>query len=285
VVEMTDLNTIEKPNWCPGCGDFGILLALKKAIIELGIAPENTAIISGIGCSGKVPHWVRTYGLHGIHGRALPVAAAVKLANHELTVFAVGGDGDGYGIGMCHFIHAMRRNIDMTYIVHNNMIYGLTTGQTSPTSEKGMKTKSTPSGVIEVPVNPISLALSSGATFVSRTFAGDVEHLRKTIVDAVKHRGFSLVDVFQPCVSFNRINTYEWYKQRVYDLQAGGHDTSDKQAAFSKAHEWGERIPIGVFYKVSEPTYEDELPQLKDAPLVKQHIGDIDISALMDELV
>ena len=285
MVEMPELNTIEKPNWCPGCGDFGILLAIKKAIIELDIAPENTAIIAGIGCSGKVPHWVRTYGLHGIHGRALPVAAATKLSNHELTVFAVGGDGDGYGIGMCHFIHAMRRNIDMTYIVHNNMIYGLTTGQTSPTSEKGMKTKSTPTGVIEVPVNPIALALSSGATFVSRSFAGDVKHLTKTIVDAVNHRGFSLVDVFQQCVTFNRVNTYDWYKERVYDLQDDGYDAADKTLAFEKAHEWGERIPIGVFYKVSEPTYEDELPQLKDMPLVKQSIDDIDISALMEEFV
>ena len=285
MVEMPELNTIEKPNWCPGCGDFGILLAIKKAIIELDIAPENTAIIAGIGCSGKVPHWVRTYGLHGIHGRALPVAAATKLSNHELTVFAVGGDGDGYGIGMCHFIHAMRRNIDMTYIVHNNMIYGLTTGQTSPTSEKGMKTKSTPTGVIEVPVNPIALALSSGATFVSRSFAGDVKHLTKTIVDAVNHKGFSLVDVFQQCVTFNRVNTYDWYKQRVYDLQETGYDASDKTLAFEKALEWGERIPIGVFYRVSEPTYEDELPQLKDMPLVKQSIDDIDISALMEEFV
>lgn len=285
MVEMTDLTSIEKPNWCPGCGDFGILLAIKKAFIGLELEPENTAIISGIGCSGKVPHWVRTYGLHGIHGRTLPVAAATKLSNHELTVFAVGGDGDGYGIGMCHFIHAMRRNIDMTYIVHNNMIYGLTTGQTSPTSEKGMKTKSTPTGVIEHPVNPISLALSSGATFVSRSFAGDVEHLRKTIMDAVRHRGFSLVDVFQPCVTYNRVNTYEWYKARVYDLQDDGYDASDKIKAFMKANEWGEHIPIGVFYSVSEPTYEDELPQIKEVPLVKQSIDDIDISALMEDFV
>ena len=209
MVKMTELNTIDRPNWCPGCGDFGILMALKGAIVELNIEPENVAIISGIGCSGKVPHWIRTYGLHGIHGRALPVASAVKLTNHELTVFAVGGDGDGYGIGMCHFIHAMRRNINMTYIVHNNMIYGLTTGQTSPTSEKGTRTKSTPSGAIEVPVNPMALAISSGATFVARTFAGDVKHLQKTIVDAVKHRGFSLVDVFQQCVSYNHVNTYD----------------------------------------------------------------------------
>jgi len=285
MVRMLDINTIGKPNWCPGCGDFGILLALKGAVVELNIEPDNIVIVSGIGCSGKVPHWIRTYGLHGIHGRPLPVAAAAKLSNHELTVFAVGGDGDGYGIGMCHFIHAMRRNIDMTYIVHNNMIYGLTTGQASPTSEKGMRTKSTPSGVIEVPVNPIALAISSGATFVARSFAGDVKHLQKTIVSAVKHRGFSLVDVFQPCVTFNFINTYDWYKQRVYELETVGHNPQDKMAAFVKSQEWGEKIPIGVFYKVLSPTYEDELPQIKEMPLVKQGIDKVDISKLMEDFV
>ncbi len=285
MVRMIDLTTEDKPNWCPGCGDFGILLALKGALVELNLEPENVVIVAGIGCSGKVPHWIRTYGLHGIHGRVLPVAAACKLANHELTVFGVGGDGDGYGIGMCHFIHAMRRNIDMTYIVHNNMIYGLTTGQVSPTSEKGMKTKSTPSGVIEVPVNPIALAISSGATFVARSFAGDVKHLQKTIVGAVEHRGFSLVDVFQPCVSFNFINTYDWYKQRIYDLETVGHNVADKMAAFVKSQEWGEKIPIGVFYKVTLPTYEDELPQIKEMPLVKQGIDKVDISRLMEDFV
>lgn len=285
MVKMTDLNVIDRPNWCPGCGNFGILIALKGAIVELNIEPENIAMISGIGCSGKVPHWIRTYGLHGIHGRALPVATAVKLANNGLAVFTVGGDGDGYGIGMCHFIHTMRRNIDMTYIVHNNMIYGLTTGQTSPTSEKGVRTKSTPAGVIEVPVNPIALAISSGATFVARSFGGDVKHLQKTIVAAVKHRGLSFVDVFQPCVSFNYVNTYDWYKQRVYDLQDAGHDTTDKIKAFTKSQEWGEHIPIGIFYEVLSPTYEDELPQIKDTPLVKQPIDNIDISGLMDDFV
>ncbi len=173
----------------------------------------------------------------------------------------------------------------MTYIVHNNMIYGLTTGQTSPTSERGMKTKSTPSGVIEVPVNPIALAISSGATFIARSFAGDVKHLQKTIVEAVKHRGFSLIDVFQPCVSFNPVNTYDWYKQRIYDLETVGHNPQDKNAAFVKSQEWGERIPIGVFYRVLSPVYEDELPQIKEAPLVKQGIDNVDISSLMDGFV
>lgn len=285
MVRMIELNTINKPTWCPGCGDYGILLALKYAIVELDIEPENIVIVSGIGCSGKLPHWIRTYGLHGIHGRVLPVASAIKLSNHKLTVFGVAGDGDGYGIGMCHFIHTMRRNIDMTYIVHNNLIYGLTTGQTSPTSEKGTRTKSTPSGVIEIPVNPIALAISTGATFVARGFAGDVKHLKSIIVEAVKHRGFSLIDILQPCVTFNRVNTYDWYKQRVYDLQAEGYNPEDRHKAFMKAQEWGERIPIGIFYKVLLPTYEDELPQIRHTPLVEQSIQDIDISKLMDEFV
>lgn len=285
MVSTKELTTIEKPNWCPGCGDYGILKALKGAISELELEPENVVIVSGIGCSGKIPHWIKTYGFHGIHGRALPAATGVKLSNHELTVIAMGGDGDGYGIGTCHFIHTMRRNIDMTYIVHNNMIYGLTTGQTSPTSAKGTRTKSTPSGVIEVPINPIALGLSTGATFIARSFASDVKHLQKTIIQAIKHRGFSLVDVFQPCVSFNHINTYDWYKERLYKLEDEGHDTKDRQAAYLKAHEWGDRIPIGVFYKVLLPTYEDELPQIKDTPLVKQNIDNIDVSDLMNDFI
>lgn len=282
---IADLNTLGKPNWCPGCGDFGILMALKGALIELGLQPEETVVVSGIGCSGKVPHWVRTYGIHSIHGRPLPVATGVRLANTGLTVFAVSGDGDGYGIGMCHFIHAMRRNLDITYIVHNNMVYGLTTGQTSPTSEKGFRTKSTPSGVIEVPVNPIALAISSGATYVARSFAGDAKHLQKMIVDGTRHRGFALIDIFQPCVTFNHVNTYEWYKQRLYKLEESGHDPKDKARAFAKSQEWGAKIPIGLFYMEEKPTYEDELPQIAKMPLAKQDISRVDISSLMEDFV
>jgi len=202
-----------------------------------------------------------------------------------LAVIVVGGDGDGYGIGVGHFIHAMRRNLDMTYIVTNNQVYGLTTGQTSPTSDKGFATKSTPTGVIEMPVNPIALAIASGATYISRGFSKEMKHLTKLIVDGVRHKGFALVDVLQPCVTFNRKNTYEWFSERVYKLEETDHDVTDKQAAFMKSLEWNDHIPIGLFYREIRPTYEDELPQIAEAPLVKQRIEDIDITALMDEFI
>jgi len=232
-----------------------------------------------------MPHWINTYGFHGIHGRPLPIATGAKLANNNLTVIAVGGDGDGYGIGIGHFIHSMRRNLNITYIVTNNQVYGLTTGQTSPTSDKGFATKSTPTGVIEVPINPIALAIASGATYISRGFSKEMRHLTKLIVDGLKHKGFTLVDVLQPCVTFNRKNTYDWFSERVYKLEEKGHNVTDKQAAFLKALEWNDRIPIGLFYKETKPTYEDELAQIVEMPLVKQRIEDIDIRHLMDEFV
>ncbi len=281
MVEIKDFNTLGKPNWCPGCGNYGILMALKQALVELELEPHNIFISSGIGCSGKVPHWIRTYGIHGIHGRPLPPATGVHLANTELTVIAVGGDGDGYGIGTAHFIHTMRRNLDITYLVHNNMIYGLTTGQTSPTSSKGFRSKSTPAGVIEVPVNPIALALASGATFIARGFAGDVKHLRSLIVEGIRHRGFALIDIFQPCVTFNKINTYDFWKERVYKLEESGHDPRDKNLAWERAQENEDKIPIGVFYREERPTYADEIPHLS-TPLVKQSL-EADITELMEE--
>jgi 2-oxoglutarate ferredoxin oxidoreductase subunit beta len=287
MVELKDLEAgtrvSPKPNWCPGCGNYGILTALKSIIVELQIEPANIVNSSGIGCSGKVPHWIRVYGLHGIHGRALPVATGIKLANHKLTVIAEGGDGDGYGIGACHFVHAMRRNLDITYIVHNNKVYGLTTGQTSPTSDKGFVTKSTPFGVIEPALNPIAVALSTDATFVARGFAGDLKHLKQLLKQGIQHKGFALIDIFQPCVSFNHVNTYQWYKQRIYNLQEEGHDASDKQQAFARAMEWGERIPLGVFYQEQRPTYEDELPQIQTQTLLEQDITNIDITELMED--
>lgn len=251
------------------CGDFGILLALKNALVELGRDPKDVVVVSGIGCSGKLPHYIKTYGFEGLHGRALPVASGVKLANHGLTVVTVGGDGDGYGIGMGHFIHSLRRNIDITYIVHNNQIYGLTTGQYSPTSHKGTISSSSPYGSLEEPVNPLTLALSSGCGFVSRGFAGDIKHLTQLIVSAIKYRGFSLVDVLQPCVTFNKLNTFAWFMQRVKKLEQENHNPADFSAALNQALQWGDRIPIGVFYNVPRPLYEDGLPQLA-SPLVKQ---------------
>ncbi len=287
VIEMnpTDYNSPNKPDWCNGCGDFAILLSLKNALAERNLASKDTVVVSGIGCSGKLPHFAKTYAYESLHGRALPVATGVKLANNKLTVIAVGGDGDGYGIGMGHFMHAMRRNIDMNYIVHNNQIYGLTTGQTSPTSEKGMKSKSTPHGVIEVPVNPLAIAIAGGATFVARGFSGDLKHLTSLISQAIAHKGFALVDVLQPCVTFNKINTYPYFQKNCYKLEEKGHDPKDKMKAFERAQEWGEgKIPIGVFYKEERPTYEDELPTIAEKPLAHQDVSNVDISKLLDEL-
>ncbi len=280
---VMQFNNANKIQWCPGCGDFAILLALKNAIADMGLENHQVCVASGIGCSGKLPHYIKTYGFESLHGRSLPPATAIKLANHEMTVFAVGGDGDGYGIGMGHFIHTCRRNMDMTYIVHDNQIYGLTTGQTSPTSEKGFKTKSTPHGAIEVPVNPMMLAIASGATFVARGFSGDMKHLVSLIKQGAQHKGFALIDVFQPCVTFNKINTFKFFQERVYKLEEAGYDPSNKMKALEKSMEWGEKIPIGVLYKEDRPTYEDELPQIAKVPLVKQPIDNISIDKLMDE--
>lgn len=269
--------------WCPGCGNFSILAALKKAIVDLKLEPHNVVIASGIGCSGKLPHFIKTYGFESLHGRSVAAASGIKLANHTLNVIAVGGDGDGYGIGMGHFVHACRRNYDMTYIVHDNQIYGLTTGQTSPTSEQGFKTKSTPEGVLEVPVMPPALAIASGATFVARAFAGDLAHLSQIIKEGIAHRGFSHIDVMQPCVTWNKLNTFDYFRKRIYKLQDEGHDTSDKMGALAKACEWGQRIPVGIFYKEERPTYEDGLPQLKNGPLAKHDISNVDISGILSE--
>jgi 2-oxoacid:acceptor oxidoreductase, beta subunit, pyruvate/2-ketoisovalerate family len=285
MVELAQLKTVWQPNWCPGCGNFPIWHSLKRAIVELNLEPHNVAIFSGIGCSSKMPHWINTYGFHGIHGRPLPIATGARLANNNLTVIAVGGDGDGYGIGISHFIHAMRRNLNITYIVTNNQVYGLTTGQTSPTSDKGYATKSTPTGVIEIPINPIALAIASGATYISRGFSKEMKHLTKMIADGVRHEGFALVDVLQPCVTFNRKNTYEWFSKRVYKLEETDHDATNKQAAFLKSLEWNYRIPIGLFYREARPTYEDDLPQIAETPLARQRIEDIDIRTLMAEFV
>ena len=256
-MKITDLQTRDNPNWCPGCGNFGIQASLKQAIVNLEIEPHNVAISTGIGCAPKINQWVNTYGFAGLHGRSLPVAMGIKLANPELTVIAASGDGDGYGIGTCHFIHTMRRNLDMTYITHNNQVYGLTLGQTSPTSEKGSKGPSTPQGVLENPVNPLRLALSSECTFVARGFAGDIVHLTSLIQQGIEHRGFALIDVLQPCVTFNKVNTFEYFRERCYKLEDEGHDVGNMAAAFEKAGEWGDKIPIGVFYKTDKPTYED----------------------------
>ena len=243
------------------------------------------AVIAGIGCSGKLTHWVNTYGLHSLHGRTLPPASAVKFVNPKLTVIADGGDGDGYGIGMGHFIHTMRRNIDITYLVHNNMVYGLTKGQAAPTSMKGYKSPSTPFGVIEQPVNPIALALTAGATFVARGSAGDAIHLTKLIEEGIKHKGFSLIDIFQPCVTFNKINTYAFFMQHCYKLENDpNYDPTNFQMAMTKALET-EKLPIGIFYKTERPTYEDEDPGHSDIAAVDLDISNIDITKPMERFL
>lgn len=261
-----------KATWCPGCGDFAVLRALQIALASLELNPKDVVIVSGIGCSSNLPGFLNSYGFHGLHGRAVPVASGIKLANHDLNVIIAGGDGDGYGIGLGHFIHAMRRNLDITYVVMNNQVYGLTTGQAAPTSEKGMLTKSTPQGVLEGPVNPIALALVSGATFVARGFSGDADHLAKLTEDGIKHKGFSLIDIMSPCVTYNRQNTYQWFRERVYRLEEDNHDMLSMDQALKRSREWEDRIPLGIFYKNPKPTYESGEQVLKDMPLVHQPI-------------
>lgn len=289
MMAVSDFNVKEKSQWCPGCGNFAIVGAIKGALEELGMPQHQTVISSGIGCSSKLPHYVGTYGFEGLHGRTLPVASGIKLANHKLNVIAVGGDGDGYGIGSGHFVHIMRRNYDLVYIVHDNQIYGLTTGQASPTSQPGMKTKTTPYGVIETPFNPVAVAITGGATFVARVFAGDAAHMKETLKQAIAHKGFALVDVFQPCVTFNKLNTYDFFTKRCYKLQDSGHDSANVNAALEKAFEAFstnyERIPIGVFYKAERPTYEEQQPQLKEKALVEQGLDNLDISAAYQEMM
>src|SRR6185503_16313764 len=216
------------PDWCPGCGDFGVRKSLKMAAGWLGIAPEDLMVVSGIGCSSNLPGFIHSYGVHSLHGRSVAVATGVRLANTDLKVVITGEDGDGYGIGIGHFIHAMRRNLNLTYIVMDNEIYGLTTGQASPTTTEGHKTKSTPRGNVEKPIQPLALAIATGATYVARGFSGEPKQLTKLIAGAIAHKGFSLIDVFSPCVTFNKINTYPWFKERVYKLEDDpGYDATD----------------------------------------------------------
>jgi 2-oxoglutarate ferredoxin oxidoreductase subunit beta len=256
--------------WCPGCGNFGILDSLIRALVNLGLEPHKVLMVSGIGQAGKLPHYLKCNTFNGLHGRGLPVATGAKLANPELTVIAVGGDGDSYGEGGNHFIHAVRRNPDITLLAHDNQIYGLTKGQASPTSEPGMITKLQTHGVITTPFNPLAVAISLDCPFVARGFAGDTGHLSSLIAEAVSHPGFALVDILQPCVSFNKLNTFRWYKERVYRLEEEGHDPANRAEAFGKALEWGERIPTGVIYRRDSEPFESRQPVLKKGPLAGQ---------------
>jgi len=272
---VKDFKGHSDPDWCPGCGDFGVLHALKQAIAELGLYPNEVLTISGIGCSSNLPGYINTYGMHTLHGRALAVATGAQLANHKLKVIVTGGDGDGYGIGGNHFLHTMRRNVDLTYIVMDNQVYGLTTGQVSPTSIKGMKTKSTPFGSVENQINPIPLAIVGGATYVARGFTGQVRHLTDLIKGGIEHKGFSLIDTFSPCVTFNRDNTHEFFKQRTQKLEDQAHDPTDFSSAMQRAYEWGERIPIGLFWKRDDLLSLDQLEPVlaDDVPLARRPLG------------
>ncbi|MXY59968.1 MAG: 2-oxoacid:ferredoxin oxidoreductase subunit beta [Chloroflexi bacterium] len=263
------------PDWCPGCGDFGVLNSLQRAAAELGLRPHEIVTVSGIGCSSNLPGYINTYGAHTLHGRSLAFATGVKMANHELTVIATGGDGDGYGIGGNHFTHTARRNVDLTYVVMNNQIYGLTTGQVSPTSRVGQKTKSTPFGSVEYPINPITSAIMNGATYVARGYSGDVRHLTELIKGGIEHQGFALIDIFSPCVTFNLDNTHNFFKERIKKLEDQGNDATDWAAACEKAMVWGDEIYIGKFYHLeSEKESLTALePVLRDGPVSKRTGG------------
>lgn len=285
----------DNPNWCPGCGDFGIWMSLKSAIVQLQLNPWEVVLVSGIGCSSKLPYWVKVYGFNGLHGRPMPVAEALKLANHALKVIVIGGDGDQYSEGTQHWIHAARRNIDLTLMVHDNQIYGLTTGQYSSTTDIGVKNKATPVPTVEPPMNALQVAIAAGATFVARGFAGDTKQEIQLLTEAIKHKGFSVVDTLQPCVTFNTKNTYSWFYERIYKLENMGHDPSNKIAALQVLEEWPinhklqegekEKIATGIFFKEERPTWGDGIPQIAEMTLVKQQPTHVDINSLLDELM
>lgn len=266
-------DTTANNTWCPGCGNFAILNAVKQTLFNMNKNPWEVVAVTGIGCHGKFTDYIGVNGIHTIHGRVLPVATAIKLANHELTVIGFAGDGDGLNIGLGHFAHAVRRNVNMTYLLHNNLIYGLTTGQTSPTSKKGYVSKTSPRGSWEKAINPLTQAMTSGATFVSRVFAGEFDHFKNILQQAINHNGFALVDVLQPCVSWNKVNTYQYYRDRIVKLDEMGHNSEDWDMAYLRAEQWGDKIPIGVFYKSEDPPYKDNFPSLKKGILVKQPLN------------
>lgn len=273
-LEAKDFKGKVNPDWCPGCGDFGVLSCVQKAAAELGLHPHEILTVSGIGCSSNFPGFFNAYGLHSLHGRALAVATGAKMANQDLTVVVTGGDGDGYGIGGNHFTHTARRNVDLTYLVMDNQIYGLTTGQLSPTSREGMKTKSSPFGSVELPANPLLLSIMAGATFVARGFSGDAKHLVELIKMAIQHKGFAHIDIFSPCVTFNHENTYAFFRPRVKRLEDVDHDPSDWKAACERAMEWGDTLYTGLFYKNDgrDPLGAKE-PVLQGAPIAHRSLG------------
>ncbi|MHA1942323.1 MAG: thiamine pyrophosphate-dependent enzyme [Candidatus Hodarchaeales archaeon] len=270
--------------WCPGCGNFGILKVVKSALAELNIKPENLVLASGIGQAAKTPHYIKTNVFNGLHGRAVAAAMAIKASNPELTVIVESGDGCSFGEGGNHFIHNILRNPDITHIAHDNMVYGLTKGQASPTSQFGFITPVQVQGVTNEPFNPVALAIALDASFVARTSIGDQDHAKKIVKMAIAHKGYSFVDLLQPCVSFNKVNTWKWFKDNVYYLN-DTHDSTDRTAAFKKATEKG-KLPIGVFYKQTKATFEDHLPVYKKEkiPLFKREAKLSQLQGLIDSM-
>jgi len=257
VLTPKDFATATPSWWCAGCGDFGVLASLKQACADLGLQPKDVAFISGIGCSGKISGYLHSYAFHGVHGRALPTATGVKLANKDLTVIVAGGDGDGYAIGLGHFMHAVRRNPNMTYIVMDNQTYGLTKGQSSPTSALGYKAGPHPAGNPDAPINGLALALAAGGTFLARGFSSEPKAMTELIKEAVRHPGFSVVEVISPCVTFNKVNTYKWFKENVYHVEdIADYDVHDRSRAFTTLMQPG-KIPLGIFFREIRPTLEE----------------------------
>jgi 2-oxoglutarate ferredoxin oxidoreductase subunit beta len=283
---LKDFRNNVKPNWCPGCGDFSVQAAIQRASANIGLEPEQLAIVSGIGCSGRISGYINAYGFHGVHGRSLPIAQGLKMANRELTVLAAGGDGDGFAIGMGHTVHAIRRNIDMTYIVMDNQIYGLTKGQTSPRSAEGFKTKSTPQGSIESALAPLEMALAVGATFVAQSFSSNLKQLTAIIEAAMNHKGFSLINVFSPCVTFNKVNTYDWFKENIVDLEEiEGYDSSNRVMAMTKLMETGGMLTGIIYQDKKKASYESLVSGFKEEGLAKQDlkISEADFQKLVAE--
>ncbi|MBN2109781.1 MAG: 2-oxoacid:ferredoxin oxidoreductase subunit beta [Methanosarcinaceae archaeon] len=284
MVSIEDYGNFETA-WCPGCGNFGILRALKNALVDTGRSPGDVLLVSGIGQSGKLPHYLKCNFFNGLHGRTLPAATGARITNRELTIMAIAGDGDCYGEGGNHLIHAIRRNPDITLLVHDNQIYGLTKGQASPTTEPGMTTKINREGVFNSRLNPLALAISLDCSFVGRGFAGDIGHLSELIRKAIEHRGFSLVDILQPCVTFNRLNTFKWYSERVYKKEDDEYPLNDRAKAFSRSLEWGEKIPLGVFYVNERPVLEGNPDLMSLDPVTRNEAKKEIFNELIDKFM
>ncbi|MEW5909627.1 MAG: 2-oxoacid:ferredoxin oxidoreductase subunit beta [Thermodesulfobacteriota bacterium] len=282
MLTSSDFDVDYETHWCPGCGNFGILAAMKDALAALNIRPHEILVISGIGQAAKTPHFMKCNYFHSLHGRALPLATGAKVANHDLKIIVNTGDGDCYGEGGNHFMHAIRRNLDVTVLAHNNRVYGLTKGQASPTSDIGMKTKMQPQGVLSDSFNPISVALALGCGFVARGFSGDVAQLSSLIQSGIRHNGFALIDILQPCVSFNPVNTFQWYKKRIRPIQED-HDVSDLNRAFALAQKWGDEIPVGIFYRKETPAFSRRISKLADhRPLVSRSYDPEKVSTILN---